>query len=294
MKSVMAHGMLLVAILCWFSPLRAACFCGPGVPCDLYLSDRVLDDTDFIACERVFLQSGFSVDPKVDVRIAAGLEISFEGDTGVDQSGVLSTSVFPDLACEGDADQDLYNTCLDCDDDRSDVNPGAQEVCDLLDNDCDGQVDGPDACPCGVDPVAVYDGQCPAECTGGCLVDQKNGYTCEILCDSNDECRYGNISCPPGMHCNVRCLGDNSCADALIACADNFSCHVGCAVNGCARSQVLCALDGSCDLSCEGAGCRDLEMNCSNDECTATCQFPEVLPTVNCGTSCNCDVSSCR
>ena len=29
----------------------------------------------------------------------------------------------------------------DCDDDRADVNPGAEEVCDGVDNDCDGETD---------------------------------------------------------------------------------------------------------------------------------------------------------
>ena len=40
-----------------------------------------------------------------------------------------------------DLDGDLYYTPLDCDDENADIHPGAQEVCDELDNDCDGSVD---------------------------------------------------------------------------------------------------------------------------------------------------------
>jgi len=44
-----------------------------------------------------------------------------------------------------DLDGDGYDTPADCDDDDSDVNPGAAEVCDTVDNDCDGTVDNDDA-----------------------------------------------------------------------------------------------------------------------------------------------------
>jgi len=38
-------------------------------------------------------------------------------------------------------DGDLYYTPLDCDDENAEIHPGAQEVCDGVDNDCDGSVD---------------------------------------------------------------------------------------------------------------------------------------------------------
>ncbi|MED5369690.1 MAG: MopE-related protein [Myxococcota bacterium] len=40
-----------------------------------------------------------------------------------------------------DADQDGFNAADDCDDDNASVYPGASEVCDGLDNDCDGTAD---------------------------------------------------------------------------------------------------------------------------------------------------------
>ncbi|UCF37762.1 MAG: putative metal-binding motif-containing protein [Acidobacteriota bacterium] len=51
----------------------------------------------------------------------------------------------PPDKCDQDGDGYLKakctNTDIDCDDSNPDVNPGAEEVCDSVDNDCDGAVD---------------------------------------------------------------------------------------------------------------------------------------------------------
>ncbi len=53
-----------------------------------------------------------------------------------------------DYNCDGsvgwaDDDGDGWAACLECDDQERTVNPSAIEVCDGVDNDCDGTVDGP-------------------------------------------------------------------------------------------------------------------------------------------------------
>ena len=52
-----------------------------------------------------------------------------------------------DYNCDGsagavDADGDGFAACADCNDNVATINPGADEVCDFTDNDCDGVVDG--------------------------------------------------------------------------------------------------------------------------------------------------------
>jgi hypothetical protein len=56
-------------------------------------------------------------------------------------------------ACDAPPSYVLENT--DCDDSDSDVNPGAVEICDGKDNDCDGQVDEGVCGETCADPIAI-------------------------------------------------------------------------------------------------------------------------------------------
>ena len=69
------------------------------------------------------------------------------GDTGTDTDTDTDTDTPP-----VDADGDGVFSVDDCDDNDAAVYPGADEVCDDKDNDCDGTVDGPDS----VDAVVQY------------------------------------------------------------------------------------------------------------------------------------------
>ncbi len=67
-----------------------------------------------------------------------------------------------DYNCDGsvayvDADGDLWAACVECDDANASVNPGAAELCNGIDDDCDGVVD-PDTAADAVDWHADADG----------------------------------------------------------------------------------------------------------------------------------------
>lgn len=80
--------------------------------------------------------------------------------------------------CE-DADGDGFDNCgADCDDHRADVRPGAEEVCDGLDTDCDGALPTPEQ---------DADGDGMAPCQGDCRPDDADSWLdAPELCDAVD------------------------------------------------------------------------------------------------------------
>jgi hypothetical protein len=78
-----------------------------------------------------------------------------------------------------DGDQDGFSACQgDCDDANPAFNPGVREVCDALDNDCNGMVDG-FTTTCGVGPCFRT-----GTCTGGmdsCIPGTSSLEICDAL-----------------------------------------------------------------------------------------------------------------
>ncbi len=108
-------------------------------------------------------------------------------------------------ACDSDADGDGFDAGVDCDDADDTINPDATEVCDGVDNDCDGSVDGPDAVD-ALDWFADADGDTygdPAAWMPAC--DQPPAYVADATdCDDNDASNYpGNPEVCDGL--------DNDC-----------------------------------------------------------------------------------
>ncbi len=58
----------------------------------------------------------------------------------VEETGVFCECIDPNAASDGDGDGYLVQEA-DCDDADPSVNPGAEEPCDGIDNNCDGLVD---------------------------------------------------------------------------------------------------------------------------------------------------------
>ncbi|MCP3980041.1 MAG: hypothetical protein GY716_12115 [bacterium] len=86
--------------------------------------------------------------PIGDATCGDGLDNDCDANLDGDDPGCQDTGACPDVDDDGFADctteptcDDTGLTCGDCDDLDPDINPGAAEVCDNVDNNCDGTVD---------------------------------------------------------------------------------------------------------------------------------------------------------
>ena len=108
-----------------------------------------------------------------------------------------------------DADGDGWAACVDCDDEVAAIHPGAVEVCDGADNDCDDVADGADA----LDAVPFY---LDNDSDGFGLVDEviwgctaPEGYVADGTdCDDEDDTAY------PGA--DEECDGDDDDCDGVV------------------------------------------------------------------------------
>jgi hypothetical protein len=133
------------------------------------------------------------IDNNCDGKIDEGLTADADGD------GFTSTD-----SCGGSKD--------DCDDADPNIHPGATEVCDKADNNCDGQVDENGVCGGGPDP------QCAGQtCTT--FTACNNGGSCggSGVCGSTGEggglCVNGNTPCAGLADCTVsaNCQANETC-----------------------------------------------------------------------------------
>jgi hypothetical protein len=104
-----------------------------------------------------------------------GAEVAFQalavrGIGGVDTLASPGTLA---MLVDDDVDGDGFNALVDCDDDEPAAYPGAEERCDGIDNDCDGQVEPADA-------VALVDGRFPYDFVASAIASAPDGSVVEI------------------------------------------------------------------------------------------------------------------
>jgi len=170
------------------------------------------------------------------------------------------------------------------------VQQASAEICDNVDNDCDGLIDdGAGLCPSSNAPICFH-GACVASCTGGAF-SCPLGLTCDasgrcvdptcaaVSCPIGTMCHNGacaeacaGVLCPYGSQCvlgqcinpcaGVTCTGDRVCEKGL--------CVAPCSCNGC-DTGLTCGADGRCvDAACAGKACAS-GTTCQLGQCVDPC-----------------------
>jgi len=218
---------------------------------------------------------------------ATGTSSSSSSGTTVSSGTVGSGGTSVKLSCT-DADQDGYckeKTNLpsgkkggDCNDKIDSINPGVNEVCDGIDNDCNGQIDeiskcnqedcvngidddgngkidcADDKCGCPTGASCINNAcqaSCPGkekDCNGVCFdteTDVGNCGACGHKCQSGEGCVGGKCvaSCPSGeTKCQGVCVATKSDVNNCGACGNKCSagevCSNGVCFAGCALGKT--------------------------------------------------------
>ena len=227
------------------------------------------DDTDFNVNPGV-TEVCDSKDNNCDGQIDEGMTITFYSDNDGDSYGDPTSSIESCSAPSGYVDD---NT--DCNDNNFNVNPGATEVCNGVDDDCNGNID--EGLP---DYTFYYDSDSdgygdPNNSIEACSAPM--GYT-----TNNSDCDDNNGGVNPGATEVCDDSIDNDC-DSLTDCADNSDCNgdPNC-TSECIANKRWCDCDGqcgkwesneTCPWDCPESGCTsDSECDDGDDCTTDVCQ----------------------
>jgi len=139
-----------------------------------------------------------------------------------------------------DLDADGFTPCAgDCDDTNASVHPGARELCDGLDNDCDGTVDGPAAKPQEVTRLTV--GSDAATLSWGAA-----GATYDLLRGALADLPVGN---KPSETCRASGNTTTTATDASVPAVGRGFWYLVRAVNPCGRGTYGSASGGAESVS---------------------------------------------
>ncbi|MCG3173624.1 MAG: hypothetical protein GMKNLPBB_01823 [Myxococcota bacterium] len=165
--------------------------------------------------------------------------------------------------CDGKVDEGVTNACGRC---------GAvpAETCNGKDDDCDGTVDEEAPCPSG---QFCVEGACRNRCASG---ECPRGLSCETTKDGGKFCfsPCRDVACPIGQTCNDgtgKCedLCKGACKEGVELCVKGQCVENDCYATGCPEGQV-CVL-GACKADeCAGKKCAVVEF-CRDGRCVPSC-----------------------
>ena len=205
--------------------------------------------------------------------------------------------------CCVDQDADGYGRGVgcdgaDCDDEDLDVNPGALELCNGGDDDCDGAIDE-EASDCGGQLCRAtgmgYEEVTPGSCVDGACVDGAatscGRFSCDMGADEGERCATtctnagvdDDTLCIASAHCDLgvcdpdqpnggTCDEDTDCASAH--CDNGFCCDDG----ACCATATDCPGSGSVGTTCDdSAGCQGTrgEIICEMNRCATRSGVPD-------------------
>ncbi len=229
--------------------------CAPGMPDDDGKQLDCRDDLSSVNPGAFEVCNG--IDDDCDGHIDEGCPVDLDGD-GFDN------------AHPGEFGDD--GKPIDCRDDVFEINPDALEICDGIDNNCDGQIDENADNTCQEGSVCSFGSCTPVACD------------MDSDCDDNDDYTIDTCNNPGAIDSfcsnkDVICLSDLDCDDN-----DNYTVDTcenpGTVDSFCSYDDIVCFTDGDCGSTTNGDNYCNEDLVVS-DQVTFTCLNPGVV-----GSSC--------